>query len=158
MNPTPPTALPDRPPGPLAPPPKMGRPTKFCAEIVEQICAHIADGLPIQYSAALCGLSHETVCSWQRKQPAFRAAVEVARARGLAQRLQVIQEAARTDWRAAAWYAEHIFPESFAKSRIQVEAVGQLEVGFVIPQHTLNEIADARARREQKQLSETNGA
>jgi hypothetical protein len=127
---------------------RIGAPTKFCAEIVEKICGHIADGMPIAYTAALCGLSHETVYSWQRKYPPFRAAVEGARAKGLAQRLSVIKTAAKTDWRAAAWYCEHVFPESFAKSRIQLEHVGMVTHDFAVPREVLDSIASARQLHE----------
>jgi hypothetical protein len=28
--------------------------------------------------------------------------------------------AAKTDWHAAAWYCEHVFPDSFSKSRLEL--------------------------------------
>ena len=130
----------------------LGRPTKFNADTVAKICESIAEGLPFNYAAALAGISHETFHAWQRRYPKFREAIQEAVAKGAEERLKIIRTAAKGgDWRACAWWLEHVLPEHYAKSRIQIEAVGQLEVGFTIPQQTLDGIAEARTKYEQAQ-------
>ena len=114
------------------------------ARTANKICRFIADGLPLQHAAALGGISKSSFHVWQNKNPKFAEAVEHARAAGLSQRLSVIAEAATTDWRAAAWYAEHVFPDSFAKSRVQLEHIGMVEHSFAVPRDVLDSIADAR--------------
>ena len=144
MTMTPTTTLPAKRP--------LGRPTKFNADTVQKICDSIAEGLPFQYAAALAGISHETLCQWQRRYPHFRQAIQEAVAQGAEERLKIIRTAAKGgDWRACAWWLEHVLPEHYAKTRIQLEHVGQMEVGFVIPQQTLDGIAEARAKYEQAQ-------
>ncbi len=135
--------------------PKLGRPTKFNADVVQKICVSIGEGLPFQYAAALAGISHETFHAWQRRYPQFRLAVQEAVARGAEERLQTIRAAAKQgDWRACAWWLEHVLPEHYAKTRIQLEHVGQMEVGFVVPQQTLDGIAEARAKYEHQAQGE----
>ena len=131
---------------------RLGRPTKFNADTVAKICDSIAEGLPFHYAAALAGISHETFSAWQRRYPHFRQAIQEAVAHGAEERLKIIRTAAKGgDWRACAWWLEHVLPEHYAKTRIQLEHVGQMEVGFTIPQQTLDGIAEARMKYEQAQ-------
>jgi hypothetical protein len=82
----------------------------------------------------------------------FQQRLDEAIARGVEARLLKIQQASDAgDWRASAWLLEHTEPSGqFCKSRVQVEAVGQFAHSFVIPQKTLDEIAEARERLERK--------
>ena len=107
-------------PSPAPPEKRLGRPSKFSGDIVAVICRNIAGGLPLEYAAALAGISHETFHAWRRKYPAFRADVERAIAQGTEERLKTIREAAKTDWRASAWWLEHILPEKFARNRLEL--------------------------------------
>ena len=107
------------------PPAVMGRKSKFNDQVVEKICTGISAGLPQQYAAALAGISHDTFHVWQRKYPKFRQAVETALSRGLAFRLKIIQDGASSKdenvrLRAATWWLEHVFPQHFARNRIEV--------------------------------------
>ena len=97
-----------------------GRPTKFCHELVEEICKHLGDGVPMDYAAALCGVSGESVRNWRTKYPRFDQSVCEAIARGVQSRLAVIKKAAESDWRAASWWLEHVLPERFARNRLEV--------------------------------------
>jgi hypothetical protein len=76
--------------------------------------------MPIHYAATLAGVAVSSVHYWQQRFPDFRQAIEEARARGINENLKVIQKAARTDWRAAAWYLEHVHPENFARNRVEI--------------------------------------
>jgi hypothetical protein len=94
-----------------------------------------------------CGFSTQGLLNYRRANPRFEAALERAVVAGVDRRLRKIEEASETaDWRAAAWLLEHCQPEHFAKTRVQVEAVGQFAHSFVVPQEVLDRIAEARAR------------
>src|ERR1041384_3874555 len=128
---------------------KIGRPTKRTPAVVRKICRGIADGLPLQYAAATAGVSGETFALWRRTFPDFNEAVEQAIAKGIGKRLAQIKRAGdEGDWKAAAWWLEHVVPEHFARSRIELEAIGSMEHSFVIPAKVLDEIAEARRVHE----------
>jgi hypothetical protein len=129
----------------------IGRPTKYTPATTKTICDAVADGTPLKYAAALGGISHETLCQWQRRYPEFSDAIQNAIGKGIQARLKLINHAAENgDVRAAQWWLEHVVPEHFAKTRIQLEHVGQIEHSFVIPQETMNQIAEARRKYESR--------
>jgi hypothetical protein len=124
---------------------KIGRPSKYNPPTVRKICRGIAEGLPNKLAAASAGISYETFCVWRRSFPEFDQAVEKALGDGIKKRLAIIKAAGEQgDWKAAAWHLEHVFPELFARNRIELEAVGELEHRFVIPVKVLDEIAARR--------------
>lgn len=128
-----------------------GRPTKYTPEAVNTICGAVADGTPFRYAAALGGISHETFCQWQRRYPEFADAIQEALAKGIQKRLKLIETASEEgDVKAAQWWLEHVLPEHFAKTRIQLEHTGTMQHSFVIPQEVLNQIAEARRTYEHK--------
>jgi hypothetical protein len=129
---------------------RLGRRSVQTPERAKVICEALARGLPYGHACAVAGISFQTFSVWRNRDTKFRQQIDEAIARGVEKRLKIIEDAARTEWRAAAWLLEHCQPEHFSKSRIQVEAVGAVEHTFVIPQQTLNDIAEARARRDQK--------
>jgi len=63
--------------------PRTGRPTKYSAEIGEQIADAMADGLSLEAAAAACGIGPRTVFYWQQHHPEFLRSVEEGRARSL---------------------------------------------------------------------------
>jgi hypothetical protein len=131
---------------------RLGRRTVQTPERAKIICDALARGLPFVHACAIAGISFQTFSVWRTRDEKFRAEIDRAIALGVERRLKTIETAADTgDWRASAWLLEHCQPEHFSKSRIQVEAVGAIEHSFVIPQQTLNDIVEARARHERKQ-------
>lgn len=150
-------------------PNKGGRPSKFTVDRVKTILRCVGRGLPLSLASEAAGVSYAAVALWREKDPKFAEALSRAVARGADARLRKIEAAAEAgDWRAAAWLLEHCLPAHFAKTRIEVEAVGQFDHALVIPQSTLDRIAEARAKHERELNSgelqaipvqpETNGA
>lgn len=127
-----------------------GRPTVRTPETAEIICDAVARGMPFRLACHVAKISPTTFNEWKAEDATFAEQLEEAIARGVDVRLRTIEEASHGDWRAASWLLEHCLPEHFAKSRIQVEAVGQFDHAFVIPQETLNQIAEARAKHERE--------
>ena len=131
---------------------KGGRPSKFTPETRERVLSCVEKGMPLSLAASAAGITFQTLSTYRAAHPEFLAAIQAAIARGAEKHLKKIEAAADAgEWRASCWYLEHCLPEMFAKTRIQVEAVGSLEHSFVIPRDTLDQIAEARARLDQKQ-------
>jgi hypothetical protein len=131
---------------------RRGRPRKWTVANVQRILRCIERGTPFVHACAAVGISKASFCARRNRYPEFERAIQSAVAKGIAARLLKIERASATDWRAAAWLLEHCAPEFFAKSRVQLEAVGQIEHSFVIPAETLNAIAESRRRYEQIQI------
>ncbi len=139
----------------LAPAPrgKIGRPTKRTPGVTRKICRGIAEGLPFKHAAALAGIASETFQAWRRDFPEFNEAVEHALAAGIKSRLNQIKKAGdEGDWKASAWWLEHVVPEHFARSRVDVAHIGAIEHSFTIPLNVLDEIAAARKQQEEKRV------
>jgi hypothetical protein len=103
-----------------APAVPLGRPTKFTAELGQELCAYLREGQSIECSAGLARIATSTVYEWVRRgrageEPFAGFVVEYDRARAEAERVSVaIVRSARTaasgesvdDWRAhVQWLA-----------------------------------------------------
>ena len=140
---------------------RIGRRTLRTPERAKVIAEAIGRGVPIAHAARIAGVSPTCLHDWRAKDAAFEQQIQEAIARGIEARLAVIERASEAgDWRASAWLLSACQPEHFSKTRVQVEAVGQVEHSFVIPTDTLNQIAEARKRHEQqaREITEGNGA
>jgi hypothetical protein len=137
-------------PTPTTPEPaRTGRRTKRTPFVTRKICRAIAAGLPFKLAAAAAGITGGTFDKWRNDFPEFNEAVETAIAAGIKSRLNRIQKAAdEGDWKAAAWWLEHVCPEHFARSRVDVAHIGKVEHSFSIPADVLDEIAAARKNQE----------
>ncbi len=125
-----------------------GRPSVRTPETAERICEAVALGVPYSHAVKLAGIGYSTFCEWRNEDPEFEQKLDAALSESVEARLKIIRDNAAGDWRCAAWFLEHVLPEHFAKSRIQVEAIGEFNHAFVIPQETLNQIAEARAKHD----------
>ncbi len=125
-----------------------GRPSKYCPETVDTICNAIQDGMPFKYACSLGGISQDCFGRWRRELPEFGERVQLALAIGIRRRLSLVQKAADAgDVKAAQWWLEHVFPEHFARNRIEVEHSGTIE-HLVINPAQLAAIAESRKRYE----------
>ena len=66
-------------------------------------------------AAAAAGVDRVTVWRWTQDDPAFAAEVEGADADAEIAMTNVLNEAARREWRAAAWWLERRRPESYGR-------------------------------------------
>lgn len=127
-----------------------GRPTKRTPEMVRLICEGIARGVPIVNVCSIAGISQQTFSTWRDTDPDFREKIERARAEGIDRRLKIIEDAAVSEWRAAAWLLEHTAPEHFAKTRIQHEHVAHVTHEFTISPELMNQLVDARKNYDRR--------
>ena len=136
---------------------KVGRPTKYCPEVVETICEAISDGAPFKYAAAIGGISIDTFCQWRKKFPEFSEAIEAAVAEGVHARLKIILEAAEEgSLKAATWWLEHVMPEHFSRNSVNFNhrIEGAITHSATVSKEALAAIAETRARYERKKSIE----
>lgn len=129
---------------------KRGRPTKLTPETQETILNAIRAGNYIETAAALAGISKETFYKWLRrgaraktgKHRDFVDAVEKAQAEAEALDLQIIRQASKKHWQAAAWRLERRSPERWGRQRLEITGADggplEMETGLTI------EVVDAR--------------
>lgn len=95
-------------------PAKKGRPTKFNDDVASRIINAVKAGNYLEAAAAFAGISKGTLYDWMRtgtrskagKLKAFSDAVEQAMGEAEVRHVLKISEAAKNDWKAAAWHLE----------------------------------------------------
>lgn len=111
---------------------KPGRPTLLNPTRQATLLSAIEEGLPLKEAAEIAGISYDTLNHWTNRgesetaPPEYRQFCQLLR-RSQAVAMQVnvsaIREAAKRDWRAAAWILERRFPADFARQQ-QIEHSG----------------------------------
>ena len=99
---------------------------KFKPEVSAQILAALSLGLSRKQACHVAGISRRLFSAWRKQGLAapgglmgqFAKDVRAAESRGIAVRLSRITAAGASDWRADAWYLEHVFAEQFARTRV----------------------------------------
>jgi transposase len=95
----------------------MARPPKLTPELQQLIASRVRAGIPVEVAVRACGVGTSTHYRWQAQHPEYRELVHQARAEGELHRVAQITVAARTDWKAAAWYLEREFPDRWATGK-----------------------------------------
>ena len=131
-----------------------GRPHKLTAQVVDKICAGIAEGNYAETCAAGAGVSRRSVTAWLEKAReiyekleqgrmkeadlteieqnliALLLAVEDALDVTEARHIGIINRAAQKSWQAASWLLERKFPEKFGTGTRRIEHHGQIDVTY----------------------------
>jgi hypothetical protein len=106
----------------------LGRPSKLTPDTEARILGAIRCGAPNKVACAAAGIGESTLYQWLDKAEElpvsdyaeFAESLTRARQEGIAARLAIIQKAAGTDWRAAAWLLERDLPDIFSlKFRVE---------------------------------------
>ena len=115
----------------------MAAPSKFTKPTVAKLLAGVRRGLPYHLAAAAAGVSEATFHRWQRGEFPEDAGEELkqqfleglTRARGqAADRLtKQIHDAAKADWRAAAWILERRYPKDYGKDADALQKLEAIE-------------------------------
>ncbi|MBL9179715.1 MAG: hypothetical protein JNM65_16755 [Verrucomicrobiaceae bacterium] len=117
---------------PKKPVKKAGRPTLLNPTRQAALLEAIEQGMPLKQAAAVAGMSYDTLNHWQKRGENESAPPEycqfyqqLRRSQAIAMQVHVssICDAAKRDWRAAAWMLERRFPEDFARTQ-QLEHSG----------------------------------
>ncbi len=109
----------------------MGRPTKLTPAVSAAICESVKGGVYIETACQANNISTSTYYRWLDKADdpnadpiykTFRDASARARGEAQVQHVLLVTQAARTDWRAAAWFLERSFPTHYGRQeRIEVD-------------------------------------
>jgi hypothetical protein len=142
-----------------------GRKPKLTPELQQKLVSAIAAGNYIETACALVGIGTTTFYRWlelgsgpNARSPyrEFREAVKKAEAAAEAKRIQIITEAAKEDWKAAAWYLERRYPERWGRrDRLQAELEHSGTVTANVEQHAhivQRIVADPEARELAREL------
>jgi hypothetical protein len=101
----------------------MARPTKLTAEVEERLVTAIAAGASYRVACDCAQISYQSFRNWIKRAEQgedeqflqFLDHIEKAKARGALVLLAQIKEAAKRDWRAAAWLLERRYPDSYGR-------------------------------------------
>lgn len=105
-----------------------GRPTKYSPHLHRRIVLALRQGAYVETAAAAAGINKTTLYDWLKRgargeEPfaTFSADIEAAQADAELRDVKLVGEAAKTDWRAAAWRLERKFPKRYGlQSRHEV--------------------------------------
>lgn len=100
--------------------------TKYNAKVVERICEGIAAGLRQADAAEYAGINPDTFYEWKKGRPDFTERLQRAELWGKKANLDIINEAKRADWRAAAWLLQRRHPAEFAL-RVDMKVKGDIQ-------------------------------
>ena len=101
-----------------------GRPTKLTPERQARVCDAIRAGVPPETAAAYAGIDESTFYRWMQRgrgldaellYAGFAEAVRLALAEWETRDILRIGEAAKSDWRAAAWRLERRLPKRYGR-------------------------------------------
>ncbi len=101
-----------------------GRPSKLTPERQARVCDAIRAGVPPETAAAYAGIDESTFYRWLQRgrgpdaEPlyaGFGEAVRMAMAEWETRDILLIGEAAKSDWRAAAWRLERRLPKRYGR-------------------------------------------
>jgi hypothetical protein len=81
----------------------------------------IARGVPIGHACAAMRIGHDCFSRFRNAHPDFEKSLQEAIAAAIEKRLKVVEDAAgRGDTGCARWLLEHLHPQFFAKSRLEI--------------------------------------
>lgn len=94
-------------------------------EVQKKLCAALAGGNTLRVAAALADIRYDTVLSWIKKgndqeegsYHEFVAAVNHAIAVAQGTAVKTVRDAAKRDWRAAAWFLERTQPDEWGAKK-----------------------------------------
>ena len=99
----------------------MSKGELYSPEIVTQITALLKAGITISSACEIVGISRQTYYNWAEKHPEFAEKVKKAIAESELRAVKIILDAAKRDWKAAAWFLERRFPDRWGR-RDKIEA------------------------------------
>ncbi|MBL9178862.1 MAG: hypothetical protein JNM65_12450 [Verrucomicrobiaceae bacterium] len=111
---------------PKKPVKKPGRPTLLNPTRQAALLEAIEQGIPLKQAAAVAGMSYDTLNHWRKRgenesaPEEYRQFCQLLRhSQAVAMQVHVssISDAAKRDWRAAAWMLERRYPEDFARQQ-----------------------------------------
>ena len=149
------------------PKPSANRPTALTPEVFDAIVTALQAGNYIDDAAAYAGVHQRLVFTWlekgrnadeadeqglpltpnERLYMHFLHAVETARSQAVVRNVAIIQQAAQTQWQAAAWFLERTNPRKWGRHET-VEITGEDGGPIRVEQSAKSTLADKFAAVE----------
>ncbi len=95
--------------------PQAGRPKVLDPTMQCEICTFVATGVSLSEAARLVGCNRSTIRNEAGRNERFRRDLQRAKSQTQMNPLRTMQQAAATNWRAAAWWLERLAPNTFAQ-------------------------------------------
>jgi hypothetical protein len=92
-----------------------GRPREFTPALQSELLNHVADGATVEMAARIAAISLRTVQREAKDNDDFHHDLELALQAAPVDPEQLMRQAARTHWRAAAWMLERAEPDRYGK-------------------------------------------
>lgn len=125
----------------------VGRPTKYTDEVIDQVCAALADGMPIKGACVMAQIGVSTLNDWREKHPEIEERMSEARERARQTALHRIKSAGDKDWRAYAEWLRLTFASDYrGAAKIEVSASASASTGLVLTEADQKELQEARAK------------
>jgi len=96
-------------------PSRLGRPRALNEAKRREVCALVSRGCGIKEAARYVGCAPSTIHRERQANEKFRRRLARAKMKANLSPLRAMQQAMKTDWRAAAWFLERTQPEKFAR-------------------------------------------
>lgn len=97
-------------------------PYKIKGETLKAILKSIEVGMNITDACELAGIDRTTFYEWKKKEPTAHDQLRKTELRAKKRNITLINSAALTDWRAAAWTLERKFPNEYSLRKREPEA------------------------------------
>jgi len=94
----------------------VGRPRSITGEKKEKLLEYLSLGMSRKMAGKALGFSHTTIADEAKRNPEFSAQLDQAEGKGVAENLDTIKKASRSDWKAAAWMLERKYPEEYGRT------------------------------------------
>ena len=124
---------------------QKGRPTKFTDNIIDRLCAAIANGMPLKGACVVAGIGVTTLSEWREKYPNLEERLSDAREQARLKALQGIKIAGEKDWRAYAEWLRLTFPADYRGSGNKIEVSASATA--IAPIITLEQQRELQERR-----------
>ena len=95
--------------------------SKYCTEIVEEICGYIAEGLTQKDAAILADISDDTFHRWLKDESKseFYEGIKKAKVRNKKWHIDKISN--DKSWQSSAWYLERIYKDEYQIKKEEVK-------------------------------------
>jgi hypothetical protein len=110
----------------------MARPTKYGEQTVTRLEAALRVGATYAAACGYAGISEDTLANWRRNKSDFSERLARAEGEATVRWLLLIEQAAATDWRAAAWKLERRYPREYGRNVTEVQGRASEPFNFTI--------------------------
>ncbi len=94
----------------------MARKSKYTPDVVDKIVQAIRLGSTYALASQYAGITYETFNEWMKNKPEFSFAIKEAEGKAAATWLARIEDAAKSQWQAAAWKLERRYPQDYGRT------------------------------------------